>query len=119
MILQTWYAQQAYTDRFVHGEAFAHRRLYTETFMQICFYTEARSLAELALLLFELLSVILLRLPDHLPFVLPRQSGHEYKLKRCEATDAPQGVVQYLCAQTPQFARAYVDDVPEDKSIVL
>ena len=49
----------SYTERFVHREAFTHSM------------EKAHSSAEPALLLCELLSVFLLPLPDHLPFVFP------------------------------------------------
>ena len=53
-------------EKLLHTDAFIHRVFYANRF----WHTEARSLAEPALL-FELLSVFLLPLPDHLPFVFP------------------------------------------------
>ena len=62
----------SYIERFVHRETFTRRRLYTQSLLRKeALHTEARSSAEPALLLFELLSVFLFPLPDHLPFVFP------------------------------------------------
>ena len=52
---------------FFHTDASTYRGFYAERLV----HTEAHSLAEPALLPFELLSIFLLPLPDHLPFVFP------------------------------------------------
>ena len=95
------------TEKPLHRDFYAKRLL----------LTEVGSVAESALLLFELLSVSLLPLPDHLPFVFPFPSLKNVKcvMVTLEPKAAHQGVVQDFYGQTRQFARAYVDDVPEDK----
>ena len=64
------------TETFVHREAFTHRDFYAKRLL----HTEVGSLAEPALLLFEFLSVSLLPLPDHLPFVFPFPSLKSVKM---------------------------------------
>ena len=59
------------TEKLLHTDAFTHRGFYAKRLL----HAEARSSAEPALLLFELLSVFLLPLPDHLPFVFPFPSS--------------------------------------------
>ena len=74
----------SYTERFVHREAFTHRCLYTQRLSRKETFThrsapEVPSSTEPALLLFEVLSVFLLPLPDHQPFVFPFPSFYYVK----------------------------------------
>ena len=74
----------SYTERFVHREAFTHRCVYTQRLSRKETFThrsvpEVPSSTEPALLLFEVLSVFLLLLPDHQPFVFPFPSFYYVK----------------------------------------
>ena len=55
------------TEKLLHTDAFTHRGFYAKRLL----HAEARSSAEPALLLFELLSAFLFPLPDHPPFAFP------------------------------------------------
>ena len=56
-----------YTEQFLSARAFTKRGFYAKRLLR----AEARSSAEPALLLFELLSAFLFPLPDHPPFAFP------------------------------------------------